>query len=370
MSIKTNPVVAEYLARTRAALADLPASEVREIVEDIGPHLAEVAAELGDNVTVDRLGERLGTPEQYASELRAAAGYPPARLDGQPPTRLRTLPPRFALWALVLAVLAMFVLGLGGVRPAVDTTGGMLLVCLPLLIALIPIFTGRVRPAEVAELSEVRAARRALESLPDTMRDYLRALRPAWWLARLVILGGVLLAVLGDAKIGWVWWPAAALVALIWVGPRSRTDRRWTWVVAPANALAVGLGLALIGTLWSQATSVDYGTARFEPGPYGTFNDGRPVRNIYVFGPDGKPLPEVYLYDQDGQPIMIMPDVCAGRTAPSNKFPQARSSWDDATYVCTDRTDVPFTVAIPTTPPNQTTTTSSASTSPPPATTK
>jgi uncharacterized membrane protein len=72
MTTRTHPAVDEYLARTQAALSDLPASQVEEIVEDIGPHLSETTGELGSGVTVAALTERLGTPEQYASELRAA----------------------------------------------------------------------------------------------------------------------------------------------------------------------------------------------------------------------------------------------------------------------------------------------------------
>lgn len=63
----------QYLGMVMAALADLPAAE---IAEDIGPQLDELADELGARVSIETLVERLGTPDRYAEELRAAAGYP------------------------------------------------------------------------------------------------------------------------------------------------------------------------------------------------------------------------------------------------------------------------------------------------------
>ena len=59
--------VATYAATVRAQLADLPAMERDVLLEDLEQHLAEVAAE-GEGSLVDRLGP----PEDYAVELRAA----------------------------------------------------------------------------------------------------------------------------------------------------------------------------------------------------------------------------------------------------------------------------------------------------------
>lgn len=62
----------EYLEQVRACFADLPTAERTELLDDIAQHLAEVAAE-DDRPLVDRLGP----PEQYAAELRVAAGLAP-----------------------------------------------------------------------------------------------------------------------------------------------------------------------------------------------------------------------------------------------------------------------------------------------------
>src|SRR5262245_35034738 len=61
--------ISDYLDRVRLALADLPPDVRDELLEDLPDHLAEVLAEDAGTLT-----ERLGEPEAYAAELRAAAG--------------------------------------------------------------------------------------------------------------------------------------------------------------------------------------------------------------------------------------------------------------------------------------------------------
>src|SRR5437899_13099576 len=61
--------VASYAASVRAALSDLPPDQAEVLLEDLEDHLREVASEAGGP-----LAERLGPPEQYAQELRAAYG--------------------------------------------------------------------------------------------------------------------------------------------------------------------------------------------------------------------------------------------------------------------------------------------------------
>ncbi|NUP47704.1 MAG: hypothetical protein HOW97_10385, partial [Catenulispora sp.] len=63
--------VARYAAEVRGQLADLPAEASAELLEDLEDHLREVAAE-----DTGVLRERLGSPAEYARELRQAAGLP------------------------------------------------------------------------------------------------------------------------------------------------------------------------------------------------------------------------------------------------------------------------------------------------------
>jgi uncharacterized membrane protein len=68
-----------YLAAVRAALADLPEEERDDLLADVRPSLVETAAESAGNIAA-----RLGPPEEFAAELRAAAGLQatPARRPG------------------------------------------------------------------------------------------------------------------------------------------------------------------------------------------------------------------------------------------------------------------------------------------------
>jgi uncharacterized membrane protein len=92
--------VALYGTAVRAALADLSPDEREELLEDLEDHLAEVAAEPGASLT-----DRLGDPQQYASELRAAYG---ARARSR---RRRLLPRRRR--ARVLAAALVVLVGMG-----------------------------------------------------------------------------------------------------------------------------------------------------------------------------------------------------------------------------------------------------------------
>src|SRR5256885_15228317 len=59
--------VATYAAAVRAALSNLTTDQSEVLLEDLEDHLREVAAE-----AEGPLAERLGPPELYAQELRAA----------------------------------------------------------------------------------------------------------------------------------------------------------------------------------------------------------------------------------------------------------------------------------------------------------
>src|SRR2546430_10238278 len=72
--------VATYAASVRGALSDLPSDQADVLLEDLEDHLREIAAEAGGP-----LAERLGPPEQYAQELRAAYGAAQAGSRRQEP---------------------------------------------------------------------------------------------------------------------------------------------------------------------------------------------------------------------------------------------------------------------------------------------
>lgn len=157
----TTPVaeIASYLDRVRAALADLPAADRDELLDDLESHLAEVAGEDDGSLV-----SRLGPPEQYADELRSSAGLP---IRGGPAPR-RSVPDRLAEirqepqvrqileflpqlrpgWWVLRGVLVAWLL--------VSLVGGLVLI-LPLAVLAVPLSVGLGRRSQ-AEHRTRRAA--------------------------------------------------------------------------------------------------------------------------------------------------------------------------------------------------------------------
>ncbi len=88
----------EYLRNVSFWLGDLPWGQRQDLLAEIRAHLAELPADTD-------LEARLGTPDEYAADLRAAAGLERRR---GPIAFLRARRPR----NLILAVLALTVIGL------------------------------------------------------------------------------------------------------------------------------------------------------------------------------------------------------------------------------------------------------------------
>ena len=87
---------AEYLRQVEVHLTDLPWRARKNLVADLRGHLAEVP-------TDDDLVIRLGNPQSYAGELRAAAGLEPRR---GPLAFIRARRPRNVAIAVALLVIA------------------------------------------------------------------------------------------------------------------------------------------------------------------------------------------------------------------------------------------------------------------------
>jgi len=241
-----------YLDAVRRALADLDPATRDELLEDLPEHLAEVAAE-GEG----SLDDRLGPPEVYAAELRAAAGV-------AAPQPGRGLDDRVA--ATVRAARAR----LG----AVDTRLGPV------------IGYGR-------------------------LSEFLRLLRPAWWVLRGYLFAMAITAAttgtsfgllprLGGSTIAAVLMLAVCIPVSIWLGRRQAGFKPWPKrVVAIAGLLLLFFGL--IGFLdaernhgYSNETTVGVSVD-----PY------RFIQDVYVYDENGRPMTNMLLFDQDGQPVRI-----------------------------------------------------------------
>ncbi|MFC4945351.1 HAAS signaling domain-containing protein [Pseudonocardia sp. GCM10023141] len=302
----TDPT-AEYLDGVRAELSDLPASEVAEILDDVRSHLADLATELGPDAGTGEFTARLGTPAVYAAELRAAAGYPAAPAGTAPASK----PPVGAAaarlgWIALAAATFFLAVGVLGRLP-----GAFLVALVLAVVGLLLVVRDGPRLPTVAALPEIRGllgARPASGQPARAVTDFVATLQPAWWVLRAVVAAMLVDRVFGSSRGSWILLLIAALVGIavsIWLGHRSRSDRRWLWLVVPLNALAVLLLLATIGggsTLvrFSNSSQVVYSS----PSQRGLWIDSeREIKDIRPVDAFGNPLANVYLFDQDGRAI-------------------------------------------------------------------
>jgi uncharacterized membrane protein len=256
--------VTTYAAIVRAQLADLPAMERDVLLEDLEQHLAEVGAE-GEGSLVDRLGP----PEAYAVELRAAytAGHQTTETTRTTQTAQTT-----------------------------QTNG-----------------------AHLAESVRAAAARVIDSDWARQIVAFLPELRPAWWVLRGYLAALILTAALsGGYSLGPIPNPTTrhglfqifATVVAIWlsvrIGRRSRAlPQGVRFLAVSANVLIVFIAIAVLGNMHNFAYSEIIGTAGPEQSPLNAAFAAGPSTNIYPYSQDGKPLTNVLLYDQDGRPITV-----------------------------------------------------------------
>lgn len=244
---------AAYVARVRAALSDLPDAEREDLLAEVEAAIAEGEADPSGS-----LAARLGAPEDFAAELRTAAGFAPAgpsahgaprwpallaRAQGPGRELARELAPVWWLYrgyVLLVIVAAPFLFGLGFTTRLVGPF-------VPVLgvdgIALLAVFS-----AAALSFAAGRRQRRGPRS---------------------TLLTGVNIAL------------AVAAVPV-------------------TAALLAGEGLLLRpAQVEPAATPVVQGLAR----------DGVPVTNLYAFTSDGRPLRDVLIYDGDGEPVTVAADV-------------------------------------------------------------
>lgn len=356
MNVEVDRAVEEYLAGVRAALADLPASEVADIVDEVRGHLADVRGEVGQDAGPAVLTARLGTPAAYAAELRVAAGYPPAPQAGG--RRAGT-----AVLAVAVLVAATLVMLLGGVG-VLDGGGlgllpiGLVVAALLLLLAVPELARGGPRLPRVAALPVVRRLAAALRE-PRGVLGFVVSLQPAWWVLRALVavalVGGLLL---GGGLVAWLLLSAVFVPLSVALGHLSRRDRRWVWPVVPLNAFAAALLPALFGVFTPVvATPSDAGSY----GPYpGLWQDGEQVTDVRPVDATGQPLSGVYLFDQDGRPLDVGRPCDGydsysgydsydgdGGTASTDPYPRGSARFDDETGACRVVPPAPLVVAVP-----------------------
>lgn len=248
----TGQEITDYVARVRTALADLPPGQRDELTEDLADHLTEVAAE-----SEGTLVERLGEPETYAAELRAAAGAAPG--GG------RNLDQRVA---------SAMAQARGRLR-AIDTRLGP-----PLGYA--------------------------------TASDFLQLLRPAWWVLRgylaamlvtVVSTGGDfgLLPRFGGELLAGLIMLISFVFASIWIGRRSAQLTGW-----PRSAVQVGSAVLAIFAFAALIQAED----RMRYGDYGydqtsVDNPYDRITDVFVYDSEGRLVENARLFDENGNPIRL-----------------------------------------------------------------
>lgn len=240
------PEVAAYLDQVRAALADVPAEERDELLADVEVSLVEGAADGPPEV-------RLGPPEQFARELRAAAGIATVAPATTPAFR-------DGIAALAAGPRA---------RAALDTAR-------------------ELAPAWWVLRGYVAACAVALFGGLNWSEQYaLVPVRGAPQLGMLMVLAG--------------------LVASVWLGLRARReDRHGGWLRVLNIALAM-IAIPVLTQAVDGRASLSVVTEQYleTPPQTGVAVNGEAVRNIYPYSRDGKLLLDVLLYDDLGRPLDI-----------------------------------------------------------------
>ena len=233
--------VAAYVARVRAALADLPAEEVDDLTQGMEADLTEAMTEGAGDLT-----SRFGAPEAYAAELRSAAGLPPATVEG---------PARTSFWS-----------GLTAAAERWQERHGAL------------VQVGH-------ELAPAWWLARGIG---------------AGYLVSEVMSVGLLIAVVALVAASLYLGVRAREHRAEPLWPRT-LDRLWNLagllLVPIAAWLALGFALTAYGVSGSSEPSYTMQN--------GLVLDGRSVDGIYAYGPDGKRLDDVRLFAQDGTPITV-----------------------------------------------------------------
>lgn len=255
--------VADYAERVRRALADLPPAVRDELLDDLPEHLAEVAAE-GEGSLVDRLGP----PEAYAAELRAAAGTAPAKRN----------------------------------------------------------LDDRIRSSSQRVLARLRAVDLVVGPVIGyaAASDFLRLLRPAWWVLRGYLFAMALayfndgeaiglLPRLGNSTLVSVLLLAAFVLASIWFGRRGAGLGQLPRVTAHVlTGLAALIAVVALGDIDGMVRD-----SRYEP----VYYDDRlsRIEDVYVYDQHGNPIDGARLFDQNGQPIQLGYERCV----PTGRYDQA-----------------------------------------------
>ena len=292
--------VAGYASAVRRSLADLGQEQVEDLTDDLEADLAEALTDERHAAHGRGVLEQFGPPEDYAVELRAAAGLAPASRAGR-----------------------------------------------------VRLFSDPVEDSRRLGRWTLRSLRTLVWWPP--VESFLVALRPAWWLLRGWVVYQLVAMVLGSQQFSWLPWNLAAFLVLAgcvvlsvqWGRGAWFQSRRLAWVPLTANVVAVVAVLPLLGSTqdWVDDRERIYdayqagnlggvGSQTSYPGPPvdGVVVDGMQVSNLFVYDAEGNPLTDVQVYDDRGRPVRTTFDD--GRDA--YWFPEGTEPWSFVSRVDSD----------------------------------
>ena len=243
--------VAAYLAAVRSSLRDLPEAERDDLVAEVEASLVESAGEGGS------ISARLGPPEEFAAELRSAAGLHEPVAPSRGPSQLALLAARL------------------GSDPRV----------------------ARLRSVAI-ELAPIWWVARAYLAV-----GAIAYILDMGWSTRYPVVPRFGTAEAGVALI------VLAAVASVWVGLWMRREGSpFPRLTTAANAALV---LAILPVTLDVTDTRAYDvlvTMAYAPVPQvrpDLASDGVKIDNIYPYSRDGKLLHDVLLYDGAGRPIEV-----------------------------------------------------------------
>lgn len=242
--------VAAYLAAVRSSLRDLPEAERDDLVAEVEASLVESAGE-GCSISA-----RLGPPEEFAAELRSAAGLHEPAAPARGPSQLALLVARLVADPHVARLRS-------------------------LAVELAPIWW----------VARAYLAVGAIAYVLDT-----------GWSTRYPMVPRFGSAELGLALI------ALAMVASVWIGLWMRRESPFPRLTAAVNAALV---LAIVPVALDVTDTRAHDmlvTMAYAPVPQvrpDLASGGVKIDNIYPYSRDGKLLHDVLLYDGAGRPIEI-----------------------------------------------------------------
>jgi hypothetical protein len=221
MNTTLNPEATAYLDAVRDRLKGLPIEEADELVTDLEQHLAELVAE-----DAGPLSDRLGSPQEYATELAASAGWPTSQA-----------------------------------RSSVSLT--------------------KVFSAWNARMASSGVLRWWSQHWPDY--------RPGWWIGRALLIGFILAAVNGSGRPAHLLWIAPLALASVAAGRSGATSQGWRSVsllMTLAAIFAVIVGLMNDVRVMPERAIYTY----YEYNPQGMVGPNGIVDYVYAYGTEGQPV--------------------------------------------------------------------------------